>query len=326
MLPGKTEFYLRHTQDYDLLFLGDSRTFCGLHPELIDPLLGTRSFNLSHWANWLPTQFPLIQTIAARIPKGTTVVYSIGMNNFARLTIHDTYPIGLSNVPRYLALGIGTTELADNVLAFNPLTYLYAKRAAVREHVQALLSSPLRRTVAQAPPVAAPADPGTAFRARPGVLRVEVQAPEGEPVAVSQFMAGGGYLLEELDPAHFRSRQVRTGLPATAYAVDQTRWALFVAVLDLLRGQGLRVVVNVFEEAPYRYADAADRERERSLLDGRVRNEVLAHGFLYLRTNLDELTDADYFDYNHLNTRGAAKLAAQLAQALAPHLPPVGEK
>jgi hypothetical protein len=33
--------YREHGADYNLVFIGDSRTYCGMHAELIDPLLKT---------------------------------------------------------------------------------------------------------------------------------------------------------------------------------------------------------------------------------------------------------------------------------------------
>lgn len=327
-LPGKTAFYLAHAQDFDLIFLGDSRTFCAFHPERLDPLLGSHSFNLAYWANWLPTQFPQVQAIAGRVPPGATLVWSLGENNFARLTIHDTYPIGLANVPRYLGCGIPFSELADNLMAFNPLTYLYAKRGALLDHARALTARPLAQAALAflprpgQPGQSDPSDLQRRFAARPGVLRAEVQAPQGTPVAVSLFMAGGGYLLEELDPAHFRARQTHaeSATPAGPYTPDASRWALFLATLDLLRRHGLSVVVNVLEEAPYLYPSRGAQLRVRAFMDTALRREVEARGFSYLRTDLDQLSDADYFDYNHLNARGVEKYTALFARALAPHL------
>ena len=55
-LVNRHAWYAGHRNDYDLVFLGDSRTYCGVHAERIDALLGTNSINLAAFSNWLPTQ------------------------------------------------------------------------------------------------------------------------------------------------------------------------------------------------------------------------------------------------------------------------------
>lgn len=327
-LPEKTAYYLRQHANYDLLFLGDSRTYCAMHPELLDPLMGTRSLNLSHWAHWLPTQYPQARDLAAALPAGTLVIWTIGEQNFEPGQILDKYPIGLTAVPEYLGFGIGLGQMVENLTAFNPVSFLYARRGVLLGHVRELADRPLlsagpgvqNATAAQERELA------RAALARPGVARAEVQAPQGRPVAVAQFMRGGGYLLEELDPTYFRTRQGQDSpgpRPEAGLVPDPSRWALFLAMLDLFRQRGMRVVVNVLEEAPHIYAAAPGRKQAaRAFMDGPVRREVEAQGFAFIRADLDQLTDADYFDYNHLNSRGAERYSQLLAAVLRPHLLP----
>lgn len=331
-LPGKTALYLARPHDYDLIFLGDSRTYCALHPEHLDPLLGTRSLNLSHWANWLPTQYPQASDLAPVVPPGTTVVWTIGEQNFSPGQILDKYPIGLARVPEYLGFGIGLGQMVDNLAAFNPLGVLYARRADILERLLQLADRPLFAAADSGQGSAAGQETALVREAlaKPGVVRAEVQSPTGRPVAVAQFMLGGGYLLEELDPEHFRARQNKGGAaaesgPEAGLAPDPSRWALFLAMLDLFHQHGLRVVVNVLEEAPHIYAAAPGKKQAaRAFMDGPVRREVETRGFAFIRADLDLLTDADYFDFNHLNSRGAKKYAALLAPVLRPYLHKAG--
>ena len=58
----------------------------------------------------------------------------------------------------------------------------------------------------------------------------------------------------------------------------------------------------------------------RALMREQVRPEVERRGFVYLRADLDRLDDADYFDHNHLNSRGIATYSRLLAPLLAPLL------
>jgi len=326
-LLAKGAWYQLHAGTLDLIFLGDSRTYCAMHPEVLDPLLGTRSYNLSHWAHWLPTQYPQAEDLAPLIPSGTTVVWSVGEQNFRTGEILAKYPIGLNNIPTYLGVGVSLGQMAGNLAAFNPLSFFYSRRGALFDRASALAGAPLA-----AGERADAGDPREELLrleqealCRPGVVRAEVQAPKGKPVAVAQFMRGGGYLLEELDPAHFRARQRPGGdtielAPEMAVFPDPSRWALFLAMLDLFRANNIHVVVNVLEEAPHSYRDSASRQQARAFMDGLVRREVVARGFAFVRADLDQLTNAEYFDYNHLNARGVEKYSHLLAGVLRPLL------
>lgn len=330
-LLAKGAWYQLHAGTLDLIYLGDSRTYCAMHPEVLDPLLGTGSYNLSHWAHWLPTQYPQVEDLAPLIPTGTTVVWSVGGQNFGAGEILAKYPIGLRNVPMYLRIGVPLGQMAGDLADFNPLTFLYSRRGAMFDRVSALAGAPLA-----AGRQADVGGSGEELRrleqevlARPGVVRAEVQAPQGKPVAVAQFMRGGGYLLEELDPAYFLARQRSGGnatepAPTAGVFPEPSRWALFLAMLDLFRAQNIHVVVNVLEEAPHSYRDLAQKRQERAFMDGPVRREVEARGFAFVRADLDQLTDAEYFDYNHLNARGVRKYSRLLAEVLRPLLHKAG--
>src|SRR2546423_434979 len=129
-LSNRTAWYRAHASEFDLLFLGDSKSFCGIHPELLDPLLNTRSLNLSYFANWFPTQFALLQDIVPSIPKGTTVVWSLGSVNFWPSTgVQRVYPIGAANAVRYLLWGVDGTGFVDNLLYYNPVLFFLSQRA-----------------------------------------------------------------------------------------------------------------------------------------------------------------------------------------------------
>ncbi len=326
-LLSKGAWYQRHSASLNLIFLGDSRTYCAMQPEVLDPLLGTRSFNLSHWAHWLPTQYPQAVDLAPVIPPGTTVVWTIGEQNFGAGEILDKYPIGLTNILAYRGVGISLAQMAENLAAFNPLLSLYSRRGALLGRVRGLADWPLVAGGQEAGAMEELRRLEQEALARPSVVRAEVQSPQGRPVAVAQFMRGGGYLLEELDPAHFRARQQLNATTdmaqPTGLAPDPSRWALYLAMLDLFRVNNVHLVVNVLEEAPYCYPDPTQKLRMRAFMDGPVRHEVEARGFAFVRADLDQLTDADYFDFNHLNSRGAEKFSRLLAAVLRPHLHPV---
>jgi hypothetical protein len=156
-LPSKAAYYLQHRGEYNVVFLGDSRTYCGIHPALIDDAAGTRSYNLAVFANWVATQYALAGDIAAEIPKDTTVVMSVGYANIRsdseNLTVQRIYPIGFGDALRLQLWGFRSPGVWDNVFYFSPFAHAIADRAelrskftlALRKHAQMLsLISPAR--------------------------------------------------------------------------------------------------------------------------------------------------------------------------------------
>jgi hypothetical protein len=82
----------------------------------------------------------------------------------------------------------------------------------------------------------------------------------------------------------------------------------------------VRLVVNEVEEAPYVYITPERRDDLRRFMREQVRREVNARGFPYVRVDFDQLSDADYFDFNHLNQDGIRKYSRLLAERLQPVL------
>jgi hypothetical protein len=343
-LEGKVRHYADHAADYDLVFVGDSRTYCAVHPDLLDPLLGSRSVNLAHWAHWFPTQLAFLEDIAPHVPPGATIVWSIGHQNFTAVPkdpVGTAYPIGLRNVPRYLAWGFRWSDLDDDVYRYDPLTQVVGRgglyRGAIADWerrvvwrgsatpvaIEATVATPTSSSSSPTPPVAVDVEAELArLRADPGVVEVEVlYADDGHATSLAARRRGGSYYRVELDPAWFRAKQ-REGAPAPAtgpappFEPHAAYWRTFEAALDLLRARGLRVVVNELEEAPHSYASLAQREAARAFMRERVRPAVEARGFRYVRVDLDRLEDAHYFDWNHLNSRGVAVYTPLLADAL----------
>ncbi len=388
-LPQKLAYYQQHASEFDLVFIGDSRTFCGIHPMLIDPLLGSRSLNLSSFANWFPTQYPLVQDLIPILAPGTTVVWSIGHQNLFPVggPIHDVYPVGVKNVARYLRWGYDWRVLAPNLINAHPLSMFIGMLdrrviseknrtvVSIEQALQRKLSGTSRAatpTVTTAPasgsgvsnaPQAVPAvnprpsspvpglPPATLltgplasqkqaltdyYRTQSVVSRVQVFDDGGRLTSVALSANRGGHIRIELDPDYYRKIQQddwqrRYG----RFAPLDTGWAdgialptemaaeyvaTFEATLDAFQQAGVDLIINEIEEAPYTYGHPHLRQRWRNWMREYVEPMVQQRGFTYVRADLDGLTDADYFDYNHLNSVGIIKYAPRLADALRPVL------
>ena len=333
-LIQKMEAYERDRSGLDLVFVGDSRTYCAMHPDLLDPLLGTKSVNLAHWANWLPTQYAQFSDLIRALPAGTTVVWSVGHQNFHPVgeRIHAAYPIGLGRIPRYIALGYSLDSMKDNLVFFGPSTTVLGWMPQIRERLDQTLARPVqggpatKESGSARPPLLSQLmqrlgeDPVT------GLL--EVLTESGTITSVAVTKTNGAYERVEVAPDYFREKQrenavaLETGLrdrpddfqPAAEY------WNTFLAILDLCRDHRIRLVVNEVEEAPYVYLTRERHERFRRFMRETVEREVVARGFPYIRVDFDLLSDGDYFDFNHLNQSGIRKYSRLLAERLGPVL------
>jgi hypothetical protein len=344
-LPERLAWYRERAADYNVVFIGDSRTYCAMHGELIDPLLKTSSFNLSSFANWFPTQLPLVQDLAPLIPKNTTVVWSIGWQNFGPSTgIQLVYPIGLANALRYLAWGVPSTGMADNVFYYNPALYFLTTRHLARRDFLDFLSRPLdsrqvsaigRAEAAPLMPFLSAAEPTNGessareladkYRHLPGVNSVVIDRDGDKAISLTIYFQRGSYYRIELDHDFFRRKQKEYGastsgnLPTAAAPF----WRIFAETLAIFKAHGVNLVVNEMDEAPFTYAHGLEQRRSfheymRDVVGGRVREA----GFPYVSVDFEQLSDTDYFDFNHLNSRGAQKFIPMLADQLRPYVHP----
>lgn len=344
----RSVWYKQNAGRFDVVFLGDSRTFCGIQPELIDPLLGVRSINLAQFANWLPTQYPLIRDLVGSIPPGTTVVWSVGHQNFlAANSIQRVYPIDWRTALQYLAWRVPTAGLFDNVAHYNPLLRLWSDRGSIRQRWTEILHSDAPLNLPSLFPAAhaatfRPMGTGTAqsplegeatVRSRyaqdPHVQSIFTVSDRGQINSVVLYLMGGGYYRIELDPDYFRRKQQEFAPPpmsdaqAAATALpepDPGLMRLFDAILDQFAAHHVALVVNEIEEAPFMYANPIMRLKWREFMDQLIRPRVEARHFTYIRPDTASLRDDDYFDYNHLNSSGSELYAAALSAVLRPIL------
>ncbi|MEF2146457.1 MAG: hypothetical protein V3573_13515 [Desulfovibrionaceae bacterium] len=327
-LIGKVAYYERNAVNYNLLFLGDSRTYCDISPEQIDSRLGTRSYNLAHWSNWMISQHALYEDLAPKIPRGTTVVWSLGKHSFNDTEVAAKYPFNSSNVVHYLNVGIPPSRLVETLVAFNPLTRFFHKRGTILTHIRELFALPVWSACARTNCTRqASAQPDWYARfAVPGVDRVEVVAHEGRTTSVALHYHSGHYERFEIDRNFFRSQQKKTCTDTTAEAYQLPApspgyWQLFLENLDRFQAANVHLIINVLEEAPHGYAHPSIREKWRRFFLDEVAPEAKRRGIPFVYVDFASFTDDDFFDHNHMNKQGTKKYAPLLADALAPLLP-----
>jgi hypothetical protein len=332
--------YAAKPDRYDLVFIGDSRTYCGIHPEYLDPLLGTRSVNIANFAHWFPTQFAMERDLGPSL-RGRTVVWTIGHQNFTPINLQPVYPLRLDTAWDLVRLGLTMPGLADTFLQSFTVTRVFSERSKLKAQLQGLLqvpAAPARAGTARPPPdayvsalsrdqaQAAAASLRFTLKDDPTVASVSDVYDAGALTSLVIYRKGGGYERVEIDHAYFRWQQQRaaprrmTDAAAAAYSfqADPRMLELFQLMLDDFRRNGVKLIVNEIEEAGFMYPHPAVRAAARRFMQTEVRRRVEAAGFTYVRADLDLLTDSDFFDYNHLNRSGIAKYSPMLAKLLKP--------
>ena len=78
----------------------------------------------------------------------------------------------------------------------------------------------------------------------------------------------------------------------------------------------MQLIVSEIEEAPHQYPTAEHKAYFRKFMRDRVQRTVEAKEFPYVRADVDQLMDEDYFNYNHLNSRGIERFTPLLAKKL----------
>jgi hypothetical protein len=340
-LDHKLRYYQDHAHEYDVVFIGDSRTYCDIHPDLFDAYRGTHSVNLSRFAHWFPTQYPFVKDLIPQLAPGTSVVWAVGHQNFFPVEgeTSDVYPISSGDMLSYLEWGFSWSRVFKHFAEFNPLFRLYVDRGKIRKKLLDLSDKPfwLFTGTRISSPIPNIQETIEALHLRlsndPGVARVEVLTDEDRITSVVLYKRSGSYYRMELDYEYFRTKQTQLLLEmggklsdeaARAWPIpavpDESYWKLFVHMLEMFKHAGTRLIVVELEEAPFVYRNLFIREQYRTFMWRTVRPAVESYGFHYIRLPLDQLDDTDYFDFNHLNSRGIEKFTPLLSQALKPYI------
>jgi hypothetical protein len=176
-LLERVNYYLAHSDHYDVIFLGDSQSHLGIHPILINQAAGIRGYNLTYPSTYLPLQYAVISDLAPKIPKNTTVVLDVTFQNFQKkndLSIDNWYPVSPKLALQMWLWRLPQTGLLNNVLFFGPLTHFLATRAETRNDLASHLGQPLAALTASAQAASeaknSDVDNPSFFRTESGVL------------------------------------------------------------------------------------------------------------------------------------------------------------
>ena len=338
-LESRVQYYLSDPKRYTAIFLGDSRTYCGIHPELIEKYVPEmKGINLASFAHWFPTQLSEVRDIVAAIPANTIVVWSVGHQNFRPINaIQRVYPISILDGLKIILSSKGKPPngLLDNIFYYHWPLYLPVALQDARDRLQRAANAPFAnwvitpagaelRSNGRSPAVHDDVDGlKEVALAETDVASVAVTEDGGQPTSIIRYYRRGGYYRTELDPAFFRRKQSEFPVGYRLSAINQDvpppdalYIALFRETLDLFASRRIKLVVNELEEAPFTYGDQASREAYRQFMRVWIQPEVERRGFVYARTDLDALNDDDYFDWDHLNSKGITKYTPMISNII----------
>ncbi len=324
-LAAKTAAYKVNPEAFDLVMLGDSRTYCAFHPPYLEHLLGHRVANLAAWSHWLPTQHAQIRDLVGNIPKSTTIVWSVGYQNFEHCEgcTPARYPIDRNTAAFYQRLELPNDTYAGNV-RLSPVRTSHRRFRTERlpEIYEAAFNWLMQPLKSRAPAFGAmsPEAHVDYLRQRRDVSDARLVYANGLPTSVETRFKAGGYERTELDPSFFREAQVAYAKARASHELQTPYMDLFQATLDLLAEHDHNVIVNVMEESPHTYASRDVQLARRELMDTEIRAAVEARGFAYVRIDWDRVASSAYFDYNHLNRRGARDFMDLFAARVRPAL------
>ncbi len=347
-LPEKFEFYKANKEKYKMLYFGDSRTYTNINNLQLDTLLNTKSYNIAMWANWFPNQYAFLQDLLPEIPDGTTLIYSLGHQNFSFAEVQDAYPINADRIKEYYTWGFSSSDLkkplrqsqtipSPNLLLYHGevnnwfskklkkfLAVIFSgnrKQKEVLENnsnhqVASAVSSfdILKNKLANLPEVEKIVD----FKYHDTISSYEV------------YWRRGNYWRIELDSLYFRNKQRHNILANLKqmklenwqkFTIDERYWRNFEAIIALMKKhqKRLNIIFNEVVEAPNQYL-VNNRSIYEKVMDTKVKGYVQQNGFQYIKVYASDLPDHYYFDYNHLNNKGCCIYSARLADTLKSHL------
>ncbi|MBL7912853.1 MAG: hypothetical protein JNJ41_17450 [Bacteroidia bacterium] len=331
-----------------MLYFGDSRTYTNINNLQLDTLLNTSSYNIAMWANWFPNQYAFLQDLLPEVPDGTTLIYSLGHQNFYFGEVQDSYPINAERAKEYYTWGFTIEDLkkplrqsqtipSPNLLVCHGevnnwfskklkkfLAVVFSGNKKTKEIAENLQSSQgivatssfdkLKNNLANDPEVEKIVD----FKQRDTITSYEV------------YWRRGNYWRVELDSLYFRNKQrqnILTNLKEMKFenwqkfTIDERYWKNFQAIIALLKKhqKRLNIIFNEVVEAPNQYL-VNNRSVYEKVMDTKVKGYIQQNGFQYIKVYANDLPDHYYFDYNHLNNKGCCVYSARLADTLKTHL------
>ncbi|MEW6714540.1 MAG: hypothetical protein AB1306_05570 [Nitrospirota bacterium] len=348
---GKLDYLKAHVGENDLIIWGDSRAYIGVDPAIVSQVTGLRVFNYASMAHWFPTQYPQLKRMQPYL-KNKTVIWVIGHINFESTHkrpegINDNFYLDLDDFFEYLSIGFKLKDITNNLLlSFMPDDFLLFKANSVKKRfsdfqkrsvrTQGLVSltqdKQILETQIQNAEPSLPTDLASPMRNLdealkeaqeyyPDMFRYDtVDGSDADNVLVSILRKNGQNPHIELNHEYLRAQQEKHAkeemLTERRMTPNQVMEELFKRMLELFKSSQLKQLIVVeYRDTPYHYLDSGFKSSVSTYMDN-IRNQVESSGFIYLAPDMSIYTDADYFDYNHLNSTASRQFSFLLSHRL----------
>lgn len=350
-LPEKLEFYKLNKEKYKMLYFGDSRTYTNINNLQLDTLLNTSSYNIAMWANWFPNQYSFLQDLLPEVPDNTTIIYSLGHQNFNHGEIQESYPINAERAKEYYAWGFTIGDLKKPLRQSQ--TIPSPNLLVCHGEVNNWFSKKIKKIIAvffceskkakegkqsnQSPLEKQKSSVATYFSVLKNKLANESEVEKivdfkqnDTTTSYEVYWRRGNYWRIELDSLYFRNKQrqnILTNLKEMKFenwqkfTIDERYWKNFEAIITLLKKHQnrLNIIFNEVVEAPNQYV-INNKNIYEKVMNLKVRSYVQNNGFKYIKVYASDFPDHYYFDYNHLNNKGSCVYSSRLADTLKTHL------
>lgn len=367
----KVEFFKKRIEagDYNVLYLGDSRSYCNIQNDMVEKKLfpGVSSLNLSHFGVWFPIQYRLFKELIPiiRNQKNITVVWTINPDNFRRIDygtqkenqwwVASMYSIDLETVYEFWKMGYPLRRLIDEYI-LSPNSFfpkLWQKTNEWRQKLEEPIYLPFiltdykpkqGSTIASQPVYSKRTDKTIQYghtekvnqiirfyEEQPGTLIIKpVENEKKEITSIEIVRSGGSYYRIEITPEFFREKQsasrtrisnVYSARPVVkCVEIAPPHFNLFLKILKLCKDNNINLIINEFHKAPFNYVSNEHKNVCYSFMSDIVKKETEKNGFSYIAVDYDIFEDSDFFDADHMNSKGGDKLAPMLAEKLYPLL------
>ena len=330
---GKLEHLAENHEEIELIFLGDSRTYIGMDPEIATDITNLQSFNYASMAHWFPTQYPQFKKMIPFL-KGKKVVWTIGAINFSALDIenpdvNENFPLSAGEFFEYLQMGFGIEVLVDNLFrSFLPKHSLFfIKEDSFQQRFLNLINTHLfnasRESSGNQTNLKKESTIEHTFQIADETYTniITKNLEDGlnkDDVLLSLARDNGQLAYIEIEPEYLRSRQQEWALnlghnkgPVATREME----LLYEKILHLFAQAEIDLTIVEYRDAPYQTSSVNLRTKHREFLDSYAQMARDA-GFNYLIPDMSELQDNHYFDYNHLNHEGSKLYSTILAHLL----------
>ena len=343
---GKVVAYLAQPDAYQVLFVGDSRTFTDIQPRTVSPLIGRPSYNLATFGLWMPVEYLEYQDVFPHVPQGTVVVWSLSHHNFAPVDVQwwipGQYKFSLADAAEYVLDGYPVERVIREYdeSPFSPVDLVVKRRKELTssfENVVWRSNAPAAPATESTPAASGNADGINVDAARilellkqdTSLTYVSPTVDAGIITSIETIRTDGGYDRILVDDAYYRRQQaplwpVHSNVTECQFNPNGVYMRTFGKILDLVSKYQIRMVVNYIEDAPGSWQSDIERQCAKQFMQDKIVPMLTARGIAYMAPDLYPVigfNDDFYFDNSHLTTNGAAiysKLfASDLAQVLA---------